>query len=120
MLKTYLQKLINLTAKKGADGGFPNYDGQIHGRGNQANFTYTAPSDGDFVFIPQMQKAVFYELHIETASNDVLVSYFSTDEQGNTKRYTSFARMNKGDKAVFRVIGGTMVDVMWRFFPAKL
>ena len=120
MLKSLLQKLINLTAKKGADGGFPNYDGQIYGSCKQANFTYTAPSDGDFVIIPQMQRAVFYELHIETASNKVLVSYFSTDEQANTKRYTSFARMNKGDKAVFRVIGGTMVDIMWRFFPAKL
>lgn len=120
MLKTYLQKLINLTAKKGADGSFPNFDGQLYGSGNQANFTYIAPSDGDFVIIPQMQRAVSYELHIETASNDILVSYFSTEEQENTKRYTSFARMNKGDKAVFKVNGGTMVNVMWRFFPAKL
>jgi hypothetical protein len=120
MLKSLLQKLMDLTAKKGADGSFPNFDGQLYGSGNQANFTYIAPSDGDFVIIPQMQRAVSYELHIETASNDILASYFSTDEQENTKRYTSFARMNKGDKAVFKVNGGTMVNVMWRFFPAKL
>lgn len=120
MLKSLLQKLVILTAKKGADGSFPNYDGQLYGSGKQENFTYIAPSDGDFVIIPRMQRAVSYELHIKTANNDILVSYFSTDEKINTKRYTSFARMNKGEKAVVKVNGGTMVNVMWRFFPAKL
>lgn len=120
MLKSLLQKLVILTAKKGADGSFPNYDGQLYGSENQENFTYIAPSDGDFVIIPQMQRGVFYGLHVNTATNDVLVGQFSTDETGNTKRYTNFVRLNKGDKVIFQLNGGDLVNIVWRFFPAKL
>lgn len=122
MLKSLLQKLVSLTAKKGAEGSFPNYDNQVHGSGASADFTYTAPSNGYFFISPRVQRAFKYDLRIITSGdiNIVFVGRFSTDETGNTKEYTNFFPMNKGDKVVFDLISGTLVSYDWRFFPAKL
>lgn len=122
MLKALLQSLLNLTSKKGADGSFPNYDAQLYGSGSSVDFTYTAPSNGYFMIAPRVQRAFKYDLRITTSSykNIVFVGRFSTDETGNTKEYTNFFPMNKGDKVVFDLISGTLVSYDWRFFPAKL
>lgn len=120
MLKTYLQKLLNLTAKKGADGSFPNYDGQLYGSTESTTFSYVAPADGDFIFIPKIQRGVFYELCLYTATNKVLVSRFQTDETVNTKSYTSYVRLNKGETLKLESVSGTYKFAEWRFFPAKL
>ena len=121
MLKSLLQKLINLTAKKGADGSFPNYDRQIYGSENQSNFSYTAPSDGDFLLVSKIQRNVFFEMCIYTPSkNKIFAGRFSTDEDGYTKSYTNLIRLNKGDKAQIELISGSFVSLEWRFFPAKL
>lgn len=122
MLKALLQNLLNLTSKKGADGSFPNYDAQLYGSGSSADFTYTAPSNGYFMIAPRVQRAFKYDLRIITSGdiNIVFVGRFSTDETGNTKEYTNFFTMNKGDKVVFDLISGTLVSYDWRFFPAKL
>ena len=122
MLKSLLQKLINLTATKGADGSFPNYDNQVYGSGSSAAFTYIAPSNGYFFISPKVQRALKYDLRITTSGdiNIVFVGRFSTDETDNTKEYTNFFPMNKGDKVVFDLFSGTLVSYDWRFFPAKL
>lgn len=122
MLKALLQSLLNLTSKKGSDGSFPNYDAQLYGSGSSADFTYTAPSNGYFMISPRVQRAFKYDLRIITSgyANIVFVGRFSTDETGNTKEYTNFFPMNKGDKVVFDLISGTLVSYDWRFFPAKL
>lgn len=59
MLKALLQSLLNLTSKKGSDGNFPNYDGQLYGSSSNSTFSYTAPSNGDFVIVPKIQRGVF-------------------------------------------------------------
>lgn len=121
MLKSLLQKLINLTAKKGADGSFPNYDGQLYGSSSSSTFSYTAPSNGDFLIIPKVQRQVFFEVCIYTPTNNkILAGRFSTDEEGNTKSYTNLIRLNKGDKVKFELTSGTFIFLEWRFFPAKL
>lgn len=121
MLKTYLQKLINLTAKKGADGGFPNYAAQVYGDGNQSPFNYTAPSNGLFVIIPRVQRSVSCVVRIKAIDNNVvLMGRFATDEAENTKTYTNSFPMNKGDVVTFEIVSGTLVSFEWRFFPAKL
>lgn len=97
-------------------------DAQLYGSGSSSDFTYTAPSNGYFMIAPRVQRAFKYDLRIITSGdiNIVFVGRFSTDETGNTKEYTNFFPMNKGDKVVFDLISGTLVSYDWRFFPAKL
>lgn len=121
-LMSYLQKLLNLTAKNGADGSFPNYNNQLYGNGSSVDFTYIAPSNGYFFITPRVQRAIKYELNIITSgvSNTVLVARFATDETENTREYSNFFPMNKGDKVVLNILRGTLISYDWRFFPAKL
>lgn len=120
MLKALLQSLLNLTSKKGSDGNFPNYDGQLYGSSSNSTFSYTAPSNGDFVIVPKIQRGVFYEICVYTKTNKIFASRFATDEKENTKSYTNFIRLNKGDRLEFELTSGTFIFLEWRFFPAKL
>lgn len=118
-LKTYLQVLLNKVIRKSVNNSFPDWDNQSYGSGNKAEFSYTAPSDGDFVAIVYIQRNASFNWKGITATNEVLLAHWSTDETGNTRKFVSTFRMRKGYTTFLNIYSGDLVSVEWRFYPTS-
>lgn len=119
MLKSCLQLLLNKVIHKSVNNSFPDWNNQSYGSNNNAEFSFTAPSDGDFVGIVRIQRNASFNWKGTTEINELLLSSWSTDETVNTRKFTSTFRMRKGYTARLDIFSGDLVFVEWRFYPTS-